>query len=293
MSIRAENHRDWFHQSFDEHYKRIYSYKDETALYEVEGILKYLKLRPRRTTRQPQRRLLDLACGWGRHSIPLAARGFDVTGVDISEVMLAEAKRRALVDGLPVEVLTSTPNGPQSEVVTPSMKSQQKRHPLKLLQADMRSLPFEEEFDAVIDIFTSFGYFRDAADNEAVLDAVRHALKPGGRFLLDVDNPEYFRRNRTGQKVRTLPAKGGGVDRVVQDEEYQAERRRRVVTYTFMNRGADKDDIYLECVLYGPDELRDLLDVHGFQVDKDVWGDFGQTRLGPASERLILVATKR
>ncbi|TBR21670.1 class I SAM-dependent methyltransferase, partial [bacterium] len=109
---------------------------------------------------KPGTRLLDICCGVGRHSLPLARAGMDVTGLDVSPVYLAEARRRAKKAGLSV----------------------------RLVRGDMRRANFAAEFDAAMNLWTSFGYFSTAAEDLAALRAARAALKPGGLFLLETIN---------------------------------------------------------------------------------------------------------
>ncbi|MDP9267381.1 MAG: class I SAM-dependent methyltransferase [Acidobacteriota bacterium] len=105
----------------------------------------------------PGARVLDVPCGNGRHSLELAARGFSVVGVDLAEEFIAEARA----------------NGQQRQLNNVDWRL-----------ADMRELPWQSEFDAAICLGNSFGYL----EHDATLDflrAVAHALKPGGRFLLE------------------------------------------------------------------------------------------------------------
>ena len=104
----------------------------------------------------PHSRILDLGCGAGRHSLALGERGFQVVGLDLSETLLAQARH----------------------------EEQQRWFPIEFVQGDMRALPYENHFDAVICYFSTFGYFDDA-DNRQVLEQVNAALKPGGQLLLD------------------------------------------------------------------------------------------------------------
>jgi SAM-dependent methyltransferase len=104
----------------------------------------------------PGARVLDVPCGHGRLSLPLAAKGCAVTGVDISKEFLRAAKDGAKAAGVSVEWLRS----------------------------DMRRLPWKAEFDAAYCMGNSFGYLDDAG-NAAFLSAVSQALVPGGRFVLD------------------------------------------------------------------------------------------------------------
>ena len=103
----------------------------------------------------PGARVLDLCCGQGRHLIDLVRRGFDVVGVDYSEYMLDKCREAAAREGIE----------PQ------------------LMRVDMRGIAFNAEFDAVINVFTSFGYLESDEEDQRVLYAVARALKPGGKVL--------------------------------------------------------------------------------------------------------------
>lgn len=102
-----------------------------------------------------RKRVLDVACGAGRHANPLARAGFEVTGLDWSSGYL-EAARRG---------------------------------PARYVRGDMRRLPFSGEFDAALCLWTSFGYFDRLADDRRALRSMRRALKPGGLLLLEVVEP--------------------------------------------------------------------------------------------------------
>src|SRR4029077_14769476 len=102
-------------------------------------------------------RVLDLACGTGRIAVPLAARGFDVAGIDISQRALEVARAAA----------------PELDW----------RH------GDMRELPWDDEsFDGVINLWSAFGYFETQAEHERVLAEVARVLRPGGVFVIDAVN---------------------------------------------------------------------------------------------------------
>jgi SAM-dependent methyltransferase len=143
---------EWFESFFGPDYFEIYRdlFPAEQTAAELEGIVARLGL-------APGARVLDLACGQGRHAIPLAERGFAVTGFDLSEECLARARAEAARRGARV----------------------------RWVRGDMRALPFDAEFDAVINVFTAFGYFADEAEDLETLRRVRRALVPGGRFLLE------------------------------------------------------------------------------------------------------------
>jgi SAM-dependent methyltransferase len=149
----------------------------------VELIVHVLELRP-------GDRVLDLACGSGDHARRLARRGLDVAGVDISPSLIAHCREQTL------RVLASTPlRGGLDETLRVSFEV-----------GDMRELAAEAEFDAVVMLSGSFGFFDDAA-NRDVLARIARALKPGGRVLIDVHDPA---RMVVRPPRRTWSAYGGG-----------------------------------------------------------------------------------
>lgn len=132
---------------------------ETNAVEDVRSLLRLLQLRR-------GARILDVPCGYGRHAIELARRGFRVTGVDISSELLARARRAARANRVEAE----------------------------FRRGDMRRLTYRGQFDAVLNLFTSFGYFGDAADLR-VLERFRRALRPGGWVVLHLVNREWLVRN--------------------------------------------------------------------------------------------------
>lgn len=120
-------------------------------------------------------RILDVPCGFGRHSVELARHGFQATGVDVSDDLLAIARQAA----------------------------DSKRVKVEFRQGDMRRLAYRRRFDAVLNLFTSFGYFGEREDLK-VLRRFRAALRPGGWLVVDVINRDWLMRNfRTRGRSRT------------------------------------------------------------------------------------------
>ena len=120
---------------------------------------------------------MDLCCGHGRHTIELAAAGYSMVGQDLSVAFLDLAKGAAAARDLQIQ----------------------------FVHADMREIPFEGEFDAIINMFSAFGYFDDDAENQKVLDGVARALKPGGKFLIDLLNTPRIIRDFLAQSWEELP----------------------------------------------------------------------------------------
>jgi len=148
---------EWFREFFDEFYDDTHrEIEDLTTGIEVAGVVAWLDL-------APGSRVLDVPCGSGRHAVELAARGMDVTGFDLSPRMLERAQARARSRGVTV----------------------------RWVLGDMRRLPFEGAFDAVVNLFNSFGYFGDEEDRRALAGMVA-ALRPGGRLLLDLPNRDAY-----------------------------------------------------------------------------------------------------
>jgi SAM-dependent methyltransferase len=130
------------------------------AARDAEPLVQLLRLKP-------GARVLDLCCGPGRFSIELARRGFKVTGVDRTALYLAEARRRAKQERLDVEFVHS----------------------------DMRRFVRPRAFEDCINMFTSFGYFEDPADDLKVCRHMLQSLKPGGRFLVQAAGKEWLARH--------------------------------------------------------------------------------------------------
>jgi len=136
------------------------------AEHEVAFFVKVLKLREGAA-------ILDVPCGAGRHTALLARRGFRMTGVDISETCLQKAMGHC------------------------------RDFPVELRQGDMADLSaFRGQFDAVLNLFTSFGYFSTDAKNARVMHELVAALKPGGRLVLHLVNRDWFLRTAEPVKWR-------------------------------------------------------------------------------------------
>jgi len=116
-------------------------------------------------------RILDLACGYGRISIELASRGYNVLGLDFSDYFLEMGRSEAIRRKVEVE----------------------------FVQGDMRNMRYYNEFDGVVCWGNSFGYFSDE-ENEKVLHLIARSLKRKGRLMLDLHNKDAVIRNHLGKR---------------------------------------------------------------------------------------------
>ena len=198
-------------------------------------------------------RALDLCCGNGRHVQALRELGVEAFGIDLSRDLLDRARdvRQALACG------------------------------------DARAIPVAgARMDAVVSLFSSFGYFGEAGD-QAVVAEIGRVLRPGGRFVLDLMNPERIRATL----VPASTASRGGVE--IEERRSLAEGGRRVRKEIRLKGRDGAVRSWLEDVrLYDASELEPWFRGAGLAFES-VHGDFDGSELGRASPRQILVGSKR
>ncbi len=254
----APSETPWYVRFFKGDYLRVYGHtlrQDRTDL-ETQFAIHALGL-------QPHHRVLDLCCGQGRHSIALAKTGLDVTGVDLSAEMLDIARSEVADAGLA----------------------------LTLRQADMRRLPdeFENQFDAVINMFTSFGYLESEDDDRQVLHQVAKSLKPGGKLLMDLLNREWVIINN--EEFDWHQHEDGRV--VLERRALSLEKSINHLTYTeILPDGTRRVMSDLQMRLYTLTEMISMLDNAGLTL-QNVYGGFRGEDYGVNTRRMIVIASKR
>ena len=204
-------------------------------------------------------RILDLACGAGQHAVELAARGYDVVGFDLSQSQLDWA------GGL----------------------AQERGQRLQFTYGDMRDLAYHEAFDAIYSWNTSFGFFEEEK-NVDVAQRIFRALRPGGRFLLDVINRDFVVAQQPGQTW----FEGDGcvcIDDVSIDFITSRMKCKRTMMLT---NGKNRECTY-SVRIYGLHELGKILHDVGFKV-LNVTGrpEMQGVFFGSASPRIIILAVK-
>ncbi len=158
--------------------------------------------------------------------------------------------------------------------------------PLEAVQADMREYRREGAFDFAINLYTSFGYFRDEADNQRVLENLAASLSPGGRLLIEVQAKEVFARDF---RERDWYDRDG---LIVLERRRVVDGWRAVETdWTFIDASGRRTDytVYLRC--YGASELCRMLDAAGF-TDMQTYGDLTGRPYDHTAARLVVRATK-
>ena len=235
---------------FDEDYLYFYAefLDDERSDREVELLWRLLEL-------EPGTEVLDLACGHGRISNRLAARGARVTGLDRSRSFLDLARRDADDRGVEVEYV----------------------------EGDMRSLPWTERFDRVVIWFTSFGYFGED-ENRRVLAEVQRALRPGGRLAVDVHNRDAFARAYQPAHLSERDA-----DLMI-DVHSMDVVNSRVESERIVVRAGAVRRMHYSIRIYAFTELRDLFRATGF-ADVTATDHDGQP-LAFESRRMVVVGHK-
>nr|WP_275983935.1 class I SAM-dependent methyltransferase [Paenibacillus hamazuiensis] len=227
----------------------VYKHRDlQGALLEVKRMIDWLGL--------PQgAEVLDLCCGMGRHSMALDEFGYKVTGVDLSDVLLAEAKR---------------------------MDTGGK---VRWLKGDMREVPLADTFDAIVNLFTSFGYFEDDAENGKVLREIDRLLKPGGKFIIDFLNPDYVAASLVPESERK---EGDMTIRETRRIEDGYVRKRIAIS-----EPGEPERHYQEQVkLYRPEQFMKMMEGTSLEVDH-LYGDYNASEYdAKTSPRIILVGHK-
>src|SRR4029453_5402858 len=242
--------RDWVHRFFDAAYagQLRAQWSGAATRKQVAFVVKALGLRR-------GARVLDVPCGFGRHARLLARRGLMVVGVDLSPAMIAEARR-----GTP-------PPG------------------LSFVRADMRRLAYQREFDAVLNLYTSFGYC-SPRENLDVLRRMAHALKPGGRILID---------HRDRDRDARLP--GRWWDRapdgtlVLQEMKFDQRVGRWSGEWTFVSPSGRRSVRPLRHYVYTLNQWKRMFRAVGLRLT-GAWSGYAQPYRAGKGPRLLVAGTK-
>ena len=246
---------NWYSEVFTEDYFRTLpkNFHRQTVR-EVDFAIEYLGL-------QPGARVLDLGCGFGRHTMIFAKRKYSMVGLDLSMVLLQKALNEA----------------------------QRRSLSIKFVHGDMRNLSFQSVFDAIYNLQTSFGYFNDQT-NFKVLQGIYRALKPGGRFLIETVNRDFI-LDEIPMRIWWEGSECLILEEVDIDHLLGVLRTKRSFVFEDVTRDPWEQNINIR--LYTPSEMRGMLSRAGFKVIH-LSGDYATpgAYFGARSPRMIMVAEK-
>jgi len=251
---RKRKGKPWFEEIFDEDYLRTLPFLTPQAT-QAESLFVLESLGV-----EPGAQVLDVGCGYGRHAMELAARGMHVVGLDLSLPLLIRGADEAQRRGLNIN----------------------------FVHGDMRELTFDAQFDGAYCLFGTFGFFDDETNKKAAQNVAR-ALKPGGRFVIDVLNRDYL--------VADLPSRvwweGDGCV-VLEEVEFNYFSSRIVSNRSVVFDDGRQLEQEISMRAYSLHELGKLLHAAGFRI-LEVSGSI-ETRgrfFGSHSRSILVVCERR
>lgn len=239
--------RDWFNSPY---YHSLYAHRDNKEAADfIDELIAHL---------QPARgaRMLDVACGKGRHALQLASKGFDVTGIDLSEKSIGEAIK-------------------------------QQKENLHFYVHDMRQPCWINYFDYAFNFFTSFGYFESLKEHHDALRSIAGAIKEGGIFVIDYLNVAYAEKHLKPNSREERDNYFFEIRRYSDEhhfiKEITVEDRNTNNTFTF----------YEKVAKFRYEDLRSMLAAKGLEVT-EIMGDYALGKYDEkGSPRLIMIAEKK
>ncbi|NBC64800.1 MAG: methyltransferase domain-containing protein [Bacteroidetes bacterium] len=244
----------WFKEWFDSPlYEKLYAYRNKNEANKLAELIE------REIPASKYRNVLDLGCGRGRHSITLAERGYNVLGIDLSKEVIAKAAQIAGEKDLPN---------------------------LHFQVGDMRR-PLDKTFDAVLNLFTTFGYFLKDEENAKVISSVNSMLHVKGIFILDYLNAYKVRRDLVAEE-----------EELFRDITVHIERKiKRNMVYKkirFTGDNLEQPIQYQERVkLYELGWFEKIFARNGFQLEYCYGSYEGADFEKEESPRLLMVAKKK
>lgn len=244
--------KEWWKNYFDENYLRTYESAGRFAhtKREINFLVKNIPLKK-------SDKILDLACGHGRHTIELAKRGYEMTGLDYSAYELDLARKEAMKQGLEV----------------------------KFIRGDARNFHLREKFDVVINMFTAALGYGSPKDDKKIVENVTRVLKPGGKLLVETMNLFWLARHF---KARVKKKVGKFSD--IHERSYDFWNGVNRENKTIFN-GKQQKKYFMAHRAYTLSALKDLLEGKGFKILK-AWGSFKGRLYGFDTKRLMVLAKK-
>ncbi|MBN2432351.1 MAG: class I SAM-dependent methyltransferase [Acidobacteria bacterium] len=244
--------KDWFRQAFDSGYVKRYAHRDLDEAEEfIETIITLFG------GDIHGRKALDVACGAGRHSRALARRHFRVTGIDLSADLIRLARRQAAGENLAVDFHIQ----------------------------DMRTTWPGENYDLILNAFTSFGYFETDEESQQIVDQAAAKLSSSGFFVLDYFNVSEVERNLVPRSARCV----GNITLV--EERWILDGRVNKRTLELDARGQVGHSFTESVRLFKADDIRAMIRKSGLTVQRE-WGTYAGEPFTAGTPRYIAVAQK-
>ncbi|MFN4082515.1 MAG: class I SAM-dependent methyltransferase [Bacteroidia bacterium] len=243
-----KNQKEWFEEWFDSpYYPILYKHRNEDEAERfLSNLVNYLNI-------SKEFKIIDLACGRGRHSVFLNKMGFNVTGVDLSVQSICEA-------------------------------SVYQNKNLHFKVADLRYLHFNEEFHLALNLFTSFGYFDCIDTNVKVLTNIHKLLLSKGLLVLDFFNLNMVLKCLVPHEEKTIDDVKFTINRHVQ--------LGNIVKKIFVEHKGFKHTYYEKVQALSCNDFKDCLEKTGFKIN-NIFGSYSLQDFDEQnSERLIIIAQK-
>ena len=242
---------EWFEDWFDtKEYLSVYSHRNEQdAKKLVDLILQNVNI-------PSGSKVLDMACGTGRHSILFAENGFYVTAVDLSKNLLEIAKGSTECAGVNINFVHS----------------------------DLRSFCVNSKFNLVVNLFTSFGYFEEECDNFKILEIAYNHLNENGYFVIDFFNRRYVEDN-------LIPESRDEIfdEKIIQKRSIEGDRVEKQI---IIRKNGSEKHFHESVRLYCKEELFNALKFQGFKIKKIFGDSSGKSFDLESSPRIIIIAQK-
>lgn len=216
--------------------------------------------------KEKEARILELCCGTGRLTIPIAEAGYTITGVDITPSMLEQAKAKATEAGLPIP----------------------------FIEADIRTLNIPESYDLIFIPFNSIHHLYRNEDLFKAFDAVKRHLKEDGLFLLDCYNPniQYVVESEKAQQEIAQYKTADGRDVLIkQNMRYESSTQINRIEWHYYINGEFHSVQNLDMRLYFPQELDAYLEWKGYTIIHK-FGSFAEEAFSDDSEKQIFVCRR-
>lgn len=232
---------------------------EDRTVREVKGVIRLLK---------PSlgAKILDVPCGYGRHSIALAKQGYKVTGIDINEIHLRYAKNSTIDE----------------------------KNNMNFIKGDMKKIDsaLYNKYDAVINMFYSFGFFHAENENLQTMKEFYHTLKLGGKLLIHTDvSPEMISNNTTyTDQIRTLENN----KKLVILESYNKKNKRMEGSWEITDASGKviHPRAFYSVRIYTKNEFTEMAHNCGF-TNINFYGSFSGEKFSTNSNEMIMIAEKK